>query len=317
MPPEKTARVPFDDRAALEELERLQRSIQEYRRKREQAEGEFEEFIGGFRPVAGQSGPAPADQVRAFVPISPDVANQSPLSSPRPVDVEPAPPASVPVPQIPVVAPVVPAAIPPAEPIMAPWAPPPAIAVPPSFFSEAPRSVTFDDGTSDVSPATIGTTRSRLPLILGAAGVLLVAAVLLTRSMSSPVSSLPPAAAPEPAPAPAEAPAPVAPPETTAAKAASPPAAAAPAPAPPAEIRTLRRVWLRVLVDGTRAVEREVEANASIPLPAGRTFIVRAGDAGAVHFYMKGQDRGPLGADAQVVTRTFTSGIGSAPAPVR
>ncbi|MEN3337889.1 MAG: hypothetical protein V7647_1565 [Acidobacteriota bacterium] len=77
----------------------------------------------------------------------------------------------------------------------------------------------------------------------------------------------------------------------------------------------MRRVWLRVLTDGNRTIEREVEANAIIPLPAARTFVVRAGDAGAVHFYLKGQDQGPLGADAQVVTRTFTSGARPAPAP--
>ena len=53
-------RVPFDDRPALEELERLQRSIQEYRRKREQAEGEFEAFVGGFRPQEGQRSNSPA-----------------------------------------------------------------------------------------------------------------------------------------------------------------------------------------------------------------------------------------------------------------
>src|SRR4051794_30255737 len=52
---EQSPRVPFDDRPALEELERLQRSIQEYRRKREQAEGEFEQFVGGFRPAPGES----------------------------------------------------------------------------------------------------------------------------------------------------------------------------------------------------------------------------------------------------------------------
>ena len=51
---EHSPRVPFDDRPALEELERLQRSIEEYRRKRERAEGEFEKFVGGFRPAAGQ-----------------------------------------------------------------------------------------------------------------------------------------------------------------------------------------------------------------------------------------------------------------------
>jgi uncharacterized protein DUF4115 len=79
----------------------------------------------------------------------------------------------------------------------------------------------------------------------------------------------------------------------------------------------VRRVWLRVVVDGNRTVEREVDANASIPLPAGRTFVVRAGDAGAVRFFLNGHDQGPLGAEAQVVTRTFTSSAGSLPAPAR
>jgi hypothetical protein len=79
----------------------------------------------------------------------------------------------------------------------------------------------------------------------------------------------------------------------------------------------VRRVWLRVVVDGNRAVEREVDANATIPLPAGRTFVVRAGDAGAVRFFLNGQDQGPLGGEAQVVTRTFTSPGGSVPAAGR
>jgi hypothetical protein len=86
---------------------------------------------------------------------------------------------------------------------------------------------------------------------------------------------------------------------------------------PPAEIRTVRRAWVRVVIDGNRAVEREVEANTNVPLPAGRTFVVRAGDAGAVHFFLNGRDQGPLGADAQVVTRTFTAAGGATPAPAR
>ena len=63
-------RVPFDDRPALEELERLQRSIQEYRRKREQVEGEFEAFVGGFRPEEGQHSNSPA---RVAAPAAPSI----------------------------------------------------------------------------------------------------------------------------------------------------------------------------------------------------------------------------------------------------
>ena len=71
------------------------------------------------------------------------------------------------------------------------------------------------------------------------------------------------------------------------------------------------------MIDGNRAVEREVEANTNIPLPAGRTFVVRAGDAGAVHFFLNGRDQGALGGEAQVVTRTFTAAGASAPPPAR
>src|SRR3954464_9676927 len=49
---ENRPRVPFDDRAALAELERLQRSIQEYRKRRGAAEGEFEQFVGSFQKPA-------------------------------------------------------------------------------------------------------------------------------------------------------------------------------------------------------------------------------------------------------------------------
>jgi hypothetical protein len=62
-----------------------------------------------------------------------------------------------------------------------------------------------------------------------------------------------------------------------------------------------------VLVDGNREVERELEANAVVPLPAGRTYVVRAGDAGAVRFLLNGQDQGPLGRDGIVATRTFSA----------
>src|SRR3954453_2191437 len=65
---ENRSRVPFDDRAALEELERLQRSIQEYRKRREAAEGEFEQFVGSFRTPAGvpEEPPSPAAALPGF-----------------------------------------------------------------------------------------------------------------------------------------------------------------------------------------------------------------------------------------------------------
>jgi hypothetical protein len=378
---EHSPRVPFDDRPALEELERLQRSIQEYRRKRERAEGEFEKFVGGFRPAAGQGTdllvgvPAPPPTRGGTPPVTYDGVDGPPVTPGRVVTpavspvsaVAAAPPMAPPAGQISQKAP--PAAMAsapsplavtdPAPPGFEPTAsaPPPAVNVPPSFFSDAQRSVTFDNGAGDVNGTAAGT-RSRIPVLIGGA-VLIVAGVLVARSFlpaagapatppAPAVSTSTPAAVPPesgtPAPAPSPAPTPAAgaaatPPSAsgaaqsaagavTAAPGAtpSPSSAVAPRPTavagaasatPPAEVRTIRRAWLRVVIDGNRAVEREVEANTNIPLPAGHTFVVRAGDAGAVHFFLNGRDQGPLGADAQVVTRTFTAAGSATPAPAR
>jgi len=74
---------------------------------------------------------------------------------------------------------------------------------------------------------------------------------------------------------------------------------------PAAEIVTSRRVWLRVVVDGARVVEREVAEDTRIPVQAGSQLVLRAGDAGAVRVSIAGKDQGVLGGTAQVVTRTF------------
>ena len=94
-----------------------------------------------------------------------------------------------------------------------------------------------------------------------------------------------------------------------------PPQVAAPAPseavAAPGltgQLVTLRPVWVRVLVDGERTVERELPAGQKIPLRARETIAIRAGDAGAVRVTIEGQDQGSLGADGAVATRTFTRG---------
>ena len=85
------------------------------------------------------------------------------------------------------------------------------------------------------------------------------------------------------------------------------PAPAAVAPPPPAaEVSTVRKVWVRVLVDGQKVIERELPADAHIPLTPTSQVVVRAGDAGAVRVSIAGKDQGPVGRDGEVATRAFT-----------
>ncbi|MEO8521172.1 MAG: DUF4115 domain-containing protein [Acidobacteriota bacterium] len=292
---------PFDDRAALEELERLQQSIQTYRRQREQAEGAFEQFVGTFRPSADEPS----------APVEPSREATGPAESPA-VETTPDP---------------LPRSFPERFPAELP-----ASRAGDLLFEEhsVPAALSAGPGIF-ATPKPSG--RGRLLLVAGVLLALIVTFVVTLRVLQAP-SQLPgtaqsgTAAPAADVPAAASAPATGAPVvETPSASPTSPPAAATPAasspgtpatgtaapapaaaaagPAPPAEIRTVRRAWVRVLVDGRREVERELEADARVPLPAGSTYVVRAGDAGAVHFVLKGQDLGPLGADAQVVTRTF------------
>jgi hypothetical protein len=74
------------------------------------------------------------------------------------------------------------------------------------------------------------------------------------------------------------------------------------------DLTSLRRVWLRVSVDGRIALEREVPAGERMPFGADRSIVVRAGDAGAVTVRVGPDDQGPLGRDGQVVTRAFNVG---------
>jgi hypothetical protein len=81
-----------------------------------------------------------------------------------------------------------------------------------------------------------------------------------------------------------------------------------------AELVALRGVWVRATADGVRVVERELRPDERIPLRAARALVIRAGDAGAVRMSVNGQDRGVLGADGIVVTRTFNAPAGRPPA---
>ena len=89
-------------------------------------------------------------------------------------------------------------------------------------------------------------------------------------------------------------------------------------PAPPrppaaAEVITTRRVWLRVLVDGRKVMERELPPDSRIPLDSGSQLVVRAGDAGAVRVAIGGRDQGTLGRDGEVATKAYAI----APKPAR
>jgi cytoskeleton protein RodZ len=137
--------------------------------------------------------------------------------------------------------------------------------------------------------------QARSRAIVGAIGFVGLAVLvwLLLRAPEEPAAARPdtrPSAAAQPAPAPAQAP--------------------APAPADPHPLRidivTLRKVWMRVVVDGRIAIERELPEGERLPFGADKTIVVRAGDAGAVSVRVGSEDQGTLGGDGQVVTRTFT-----------
>ena len=75
--------------------------------------------------------------------------------------------------------------------------------------------------------------------------------------------------------------------------------------APAAELTTTKAVWVRVLVDGERTIERELPADSKIPLAATKQIVIRAGNAGAVRVFVGGKDLGPLGREGVAVTRTY------------
>jgi uncharacterized protein DUF4115 len=145
--------------------------------------------------------------------------------------------------------------------------------------------------------------RKSVPIGIIAGGVVAIAAgVIVVRGWRS---------SPEPASAPPASQA--APAGSLGAAATALPAAAPAALERPAttgsELIAVRDVWVRATVDGNEVVERELEAGARVPL-RGRAIVIRAGNAAAVRIVIDGQDRGTLGAEGVVVTRSFTASAG-------
>jgi hypothetical protein len=321
---------PFSEEVALRELEELQQKIEASRVRRKEANDAFDRFLHTFErppaaaPIKGKAAPAtllppPDQEVQYLLPPPPA---SIPKDAPAVPSTPPAAPMESPIESSGVMVPpfVEPAAKAPAR-IEAP---------PPAFLSElpseAPEALDLDgwdrtsasavDACAEESPIETPATRdpfriesrsvpvalsmpgrsgTRIPPAAGVGAAVLVIAVVAFFALrgngdetapTDQVAAEPAAAAPQPAARPAPAPVDL-PPQR-------------------AEISTLRQVWIRVMVDGQKVIERELPPNTHIPLNPVSQFVVRAGDAGAVRVAIEGKDQGPVGADGQVATKAFS-----------
>ena len=265
-----------NEQRVLDELEQLQLAIRATREKRVRVQADFDAHLRAFEPPRLERvSPSPLPEAARPALSAASAQAVAPLSRN---------PQAIPVPA-PTQAPVSSST----TPVLAPRG--------------TPSGLVVQEGGHDEGTPTPGhSRRSRvLPVALAAAAVTLVAWSALWVMKRTPAV----------------------PPPTEQRSSASPPEAVRPAPlaaarpVPPVDphpvridLTTLRRVWLRVSVDGRIAIEREVAAGEHLPFGADRSIVVRAGDAGAVTVRTGEVDQGPIGRDGQVVTRTF-------PEPVR
>ena len=264
----------FEEAAAERELEELRLAIEETRARRRRANAAFDEFLKGFDER--NRGAVPAPQPAGPPPRQQDVRAEAPNEMPQDQGLSAFEPAAAPTPAAPVAPP---------RPVD--------LSALDHFAQEEPfteiaplRSI-----PAALAPARSSPVRRAAPLV-GIAVVGLLAVFLWSRGRSQDDAAPPVAVAAPPAPA---VPAP------------APPAAATSGTEtpPPAEVTTIRRVWMRVTVDGERVVEREVAEGTKIPLN-GSQIVIRAGDAGAVRVSIAGKDQGVFGPAGQAATRTFT-----------
>lgn len=224
---------PFDETAALAELERLRDSITAARRAREQKSDEFDAFVESFRKPPSSSLPAP------------DVATAR-----EPAVATPAAAADV-------------------DAVVAAAAPHPPAAAPKRPGRYLPLM-----GVSAVAGAlALGWLiyRSQIP------------------SPSPPTTTSPDTSRPA-APAAAETP--------------EPPSVPASPQAVVVRLRTLRPVWMRVVVDGRKTHEGTVGGGEQLQLGGDRSIVVRVGNGGDVVVNTSGGER-PFGEAGLPVTRTF------------
>jgi hypothetical protein len=327
---------PLSEEAVLRELEDLHRAIEASRVRRKDANDAFDRFLRSFdRRPAPASTPEPPPAPRPLpappVAVAPKPPPASAVPPVLPVAPAPAPPAAPPAaapPEILTAPPVsrrpeqryvatLPGSVEDAAEPQHTIQPTPANLAPanvdghrPDFPSERsldlPDALDLDNWEQASDPAFPSELRTvpsvlaipdrsgrRIPPAVLVAAVLVIAAVAFfgLRGKSDDTGQPDPVAVETPAPQPAPQ--------------AAPPPVAAPPP-PRAEISTLRLVWIRVMVDGQKVIERELPPNTRIPLNPAAQFVVRAGDAGAVRVAIGGKDQGPVGADGQVATKAFT-----------
>jgi hypothetical protein len=282
MPSATEEHRPWNEGAALEELERLKRGIDECRRRRKELQAEFDGFVRSFRTPTREV--STSDAVTIHDPRAAD--GQPPLPMAAPADV-----------------------VTPTEPLPAkarPLSQADEGAVPAILVSQGAESPPHRSAPVSLGWRSMDARTRRAVLGTSAAAVLVVgvAAVFLMRPeprAPQGTTGLGPSQAAGVAPQtsrPASAPG-VAQPITDAGPA-------------PSEILAERRVWVRVVVDGVKTVERELGAGEHVALPAGTSAVIRAGNAGAIRVRVHGQDRGLLGEEGEVVTRTVR--IPAAPA---
>jgi hypothetical protein len=307
--------VPFEEQAALDELDRLRRELEETRQRRRQATDAFDSFLRSFatRPPARAASEVPAKPTQA-------VQIHEERSEPRPVDTLKVDPSKVEGPTASGLAELDEFPVEEFPPPPIPWSSESkssgsAPHVPVAEEAGLTSFELLDERNATPTPtpltrahhvpaalAPVSRDPRRRWAMLAVAGIALTVVAVFAWRGSSPSRPEDPPAAGTPA---GSARAEVSP--------AAPATTAAPAPLPVAEITTLRRVWVRVLVDGEPAIERELDANVHIPLTPKQRFLVRAGDAGAVRVLIAGKDQGRLGPDGQPATRAFVV----APAPPR
>jgi hypothetical protein len=228
----------FDERAALDELERLRQEIERYRAKRKAVAEEFDEFVRSFKTPPNASSPPPRGRVE-------------------------------------------------------PQTEPPRVAAP--VHREDELAVTVEAAPAPAAaPAVARRAPWRTPALIAGAAVLLAGGTWATWIVTTRTSHNPTAPATPDARSPAPS---VSRPVTGPAN---------PSAASISELRTTGAVWVRVIADGERVVERELPANTRVPLTAQKTIVIRAGNAGAVRVTLAGRDQGPLGPEGTVVTRTFS-----------
>jgi RodZ C-terminal domain len=272
-------RPEFDETAVLEELERLRGAIRLARSKRAEKVAEFETFVRDARMAARQ------DALRATgVEPDDDEVQTEQLHPPHVPEQPEFGPATVP-----------------------PWSPPP------SAQFETPSAPGRLSRLDDMSEATAAfpdvphhRTRDTY-IIAGAAGVLILVLALLSWIGGDSAAPASPATPGRSTPASSSPGAPAATnPATTGQPSQAGESSATPtAPLPlQVELVALRKVWMRVTVDGDRAIEQELEEGQRLRFGAKKAIVVRAGDAGAVTISIDGQEAAPLGRAGQAATRT-------------